>query len=113
VAETAEEEAKRRALAAEQRFRDAERARRDVEGLTEWELIGSAPGVGHVRHPMEMGRRLMVSIGALNEELAAFRRSSDTASRRLVSLTRVLVLLTVVLVALTGVVVWLTIKLLP
>lgn len=90
MAETAEEEAKRRALAAEQRFRDAERARRDVEGLTEWELIGGASGVGHVRHPMEMGRRLMVSIGALNEELAAFRRSSDTASRRLASLTRVL-----------------------
>ena len=99
-AEARAEEERLRARA-EQMKRKADRAQQELEGMTDWELIGDAPGLPHVSNPLEMNRRLKDSIKGLTVELTRFRQSSDALARRLVWLTWLLVVLTAILVGLT------------
>jgi len=77
-----------------------ERARQ-LQKLTDHELIATAPGPKDDRYPMEMTRRLKDSIGELTAELKAFKASSDMLARRIVYLTAVLVVLTAIILWLT------------
>ena len=72
-----------------------------LQKLTDYELIGTAPGPKDDRYPMEMTRRLKGAIGELTDELKAFRSSSDRLARRVVYLTAVMVIFTAVILWLT------------
>jgi hypothetical protein len=53
------------------------RYRRDVGDRTDEELIAEAPGNPHIRHPLELTRRLIDSGKNLQSELARSRESSE------------------------------------
>lgn len=85
--------------------------RRTIERLTprtDEELIGEVdrlPAPGLV-NPMELNRRLKVSVENLTEQIKTASRSADRLARRLVVLTVVLAVLTLIIVALTAVLVF-------
>jgi hypothetical protein len=92
------------------RRQQAEWAQLQTEGLTDWELIGTAASNPAARNPMEMNRRLKVATERLTAELVAFSKSSDAAAGKLARLTRVIISLTVALVVLTVALVVLTVR---
>jgi hypothetical protein len=55
----------------------------------------------HVINPMEMNRRLRVSVENLTTELGKFKTSSDKLSKTAIRLTKWLIGLTIVVVILT------------
>lgn len=69
-------------------------AARRLQQIPDEELIDNAPGPQDDRYPMEMMRRLTT-------ELKAFKISSDSLARRIITLNIILVVLTIVLVILT------------
>jgi hypothetical protein len=59
--------------------------RRDVGSRTDEELIAEAPGNPHIRHPLELTRRLIDSGKNLQSELARSRKSSERLTTALSS----------------------------
>jgi hypothetical protein len=80
---------------------DTRIARAHLEGKREWELIGMTPKGAVYRAPMELGRRLMVLIKDLREELHGFKTPSEAWAKRLAWLTVILIVLSVALIIAT------------
>jgi len=72
-----------------------------LAGLSDAELIATAPGIPNESHRMEMVRRLKEAIVNLTAVTVAAGQSADRASARILWLNVFLVLLTAALVALT------------
>jgi hypothetical protein len=112
------------------------RYRRDVGDRTDEELIAGAPRNPHIRHPLELTRRLIDSgknlqaeparsresserlttalsgqMTGLTGELVRFRESSDRLAGRVLWWTRALAALTAVLLLGTVILVWMTVVL--
>ena len=74
---------------------------REIEQVSDAELIATTPGLTDESHSMEMSRRLKVAVENLTGEVITSRESADRLARRVVWLTAIIVVLTATLVALT------------